>query len=409
MIKAAAKKSDSRMPIAFVLQMATNGLGVARGLARNGIEVVGLDYHPNAPGLYSRYCRPVLCQDPQKHPDGVVEILLKEGKDLQEKGVLYPCSDPFLLLMSRYRKVLSEYFRFMIAPEEIVEGTVDKRQLHYWAEKTGTPYPRTLYPKDLSDLEEIKNQLTYPTFIKPCISHAFHRRFQVKGFVVNNYNELAEKCRLISPTGLEVMFQEVVRGPDTNHYGFATYIGREGRPIGPIAWHKIRQYPKDFGISSLSEIIHDKGIFSLALKFMEGIGYRGIGSIEIKKDQRDGKYRLLDMNARPWAMNIQATKAGINFPLIEYLDLTQESVPELADYKDGIRYHDSLDDIRTYITYRESGSLSFGDWVRSWLGAEVHARFAWDDLKPALVGSGYGVEYAKLFLTLLRSTRAAAG
>jgi hypothetical protein len=52
------------MPAAFVLQMGTNGLGVARSLGREGVRVVGVDFDPRALGFYSRCCQPVLCPEP---------------------------------------------------------------------------------------------------------------------------------------------------------------------------------------------------------------------------------------------------------------------------------------------------------------------------------------------------------
>ena len=92
------------VPVAFVLHMGPNGLGVTRSLAREGIPVVGADFVPNAPGLFSRYCRPLLCPNPAVDPDGTLEFLLKEGEHLKEKGILYACSDVFVLFVSRNRK-----------------------------------------------------------------------------------------------------------------------------------------------------------------------------------------------------------------------------------------------------------------------------------------------------------------
>lgn len=399
-----SRHTREKMPVAFVLQVGALGLGVVRSLGRNGIKVVGFDYDPRAPGLFSKFCRPVLCPDPQTNPEGIVELLVEEGGRLDEKGVLYPCSDPMALVVSRNRRVLGEYFKFMIPSEEILEGTVNKRQLYDWAEKIGIPYPQTFYPKDWSDLEDAKDQISFPVFVKPYYSHLFYRRFQTKGFVIYDYEHLVEKYKLIFPSGLDTMVQRVIPGPDSNMVCVCTYIGRKDVPLGVLVHQKIRQYPKGFGLGALSRTIHDEDLASIGLRFYKGTGYRGIGEIEFKKDEKDGVFNLIELNARPWLQNLQATYAGMNFPLMQYLDLLEQEIDPIEDYRDGVRYYDTINDIKSYLQYRESRSLAFGDWVRSWLGAECHAHFAWDDLRPSLVRSGYGAEFGRLAYGIMRDS-----
>jgi predicted ATP-grasp superfamily ATP-dependent carboligase len=393
------------MPAAFVLQMGTNGLGVTRSLGREGVRVVGVDFDPRALGFSSRYCQPVLCPEPIRDPGGVVEVLIEEADRFKEKPVLYPSTDAFVLLLSRNRKVLEDHFRFAISPDDIIEGLMDKRRLYDWAEKVGTPYPQILCPNNLSDLEGMKDRILYPAFIKPCYSHLWAKRYNNKGFVVNNYREVVERFNSIFPSGLDAMIQTIVQGPESNIVTVSTYIGRKGEPLGAFVHQKIRQCPKDFGVGSLTKSIHDDNLSSEALRFFRGIGYRGIGSLEFKRDERDGKFRLIELNARPWLPNVQATYSGINFPLIQYLDLLERRVEPIRDYKDGVRWFDSIGDLESYWAYRKSGSLSFGDWVRSWLGSECHARFAWDDIRPSLVAAEYGLAYIKLLKRLSQTEK----
>jgi D-aspartate ligase len=394
-----------RMPIAFVLHMGPNGLGVTRSLAREGVQVVGVDYDAKAPGFFSRYCRPLLCPDPRVDPEGTIELLRKEGEKLPEKGVLYACSDMFVLFVSRNRSALSEHFKFMISPEEVLEGMINKRRLYDEAERIGTRYSRTFYPKDWSDLEEIKDRIIFPAFIKPYYSHLWSSRFNNKGFVVKNYQEVVERYKLVFPSGLDTMIQTIVQGPESNIVTVSTYIGRKGEPFGAFVWQKIRQCPKDFGVGSLTKSVHDDDLSSEAIKFFREIGYRGIGSLEFKRDERDGEFRLIELNARTWLQNVQATYSGINFPMIQYLDLLERPIGPIRDYKDGVRWFDSIGDLESYWAYRKSGSLSFGDWVRSWLGSECHARFAWDDIRPSLVAAEYGLTYIKLLNRLSKAEK----
>jgi D-aspartate ligase len=167
------------------------------------------------------------------------------------------------------------------------------------------------------------------------------------------------------------MIQTIVRRPESNIFTVSTYIGRKGEAFGAFIWQKIRQCPKDFDVGSLTTSVHDEKLSSVALRFYKEIGCRGIGSLEFKRDERDGEYRLIELNARPWLQNVQATYSGINFPLIQYLDLLERPVEPIRDYKDGVRWFDSIGDLESYWAYRKSGTLSFGNWVRSWLGGNA--------------------------------------
>ena len=166
---------------------------------------------------------------------------------------------------------------------------------------------------------------------------------------------------------------------------------------------KIRQYPTDFGVGTLMESVTNDEVRELGLRFFRGVNYRGVGSIEFKKDDRDGQYKMIELNARLWQQNVQATYAGINFPLVQYLDLTGQPVEPTTRYKLGVRWFDAIQDFQAYNSLRRNGSLSTIEWVRSWLGSDCYAYFAWDDLKPGWVNSRYGLKYLKLPLLVLRS------
>ncbi len=46
---------------------------------------------------------------------------------------------------------------------------------------------------------------------------------------------------------------------------------------------------------------------------MESIGFDGMGEIEFKFDPRDGKYKILDVNSRPWGWHTLGQAAGVDF------------------------------------------------------------------------------------------------
>jgi predicted ATP-grasp superfamily ATP-dependent carboligase len=342
--------------------------------------------------------------NPSENPDQVVRDLLQLGDTLDMPGILFPTSDAFVLLISRYRDDLCRCFRFALPPSEVLEGILNKRRQYEAAERCGVPIATTFYPSTQSDVEEIQDRIEYPAFIKPLYSHLWQTKFPNKGFLVHNPTELMSTYRAVLKARVEAMVQSIIQGANTNHVKVCGYFDENSHPLALFVTQKIRQYPTDFGVGTLMQSIHNEEVLEFGLRFFRGIGYRGVGSIEFKKDDRDGRYKMIELNARLWQQNIQATVAGVNFPLIQYLHLTGQPVPAVTDFRDGVRWFDAIQDFQAFWTYRKQGKLSVGEWLRSWIGSECFAYFAWDDLKPGWRNSQYGLKYLRLPLHILKNS-----
>ena len=390
--------------VAFVLSLFDTGLGAIRSLGRAGIPVVGLDFDPRNAGFASRYCSARRCPDPIQQPRELVHLLLTEGRRLDEPGILFPASDAFVLFCSRYRNELGRYFRFALPSADILEAVVNKRRQYEMAERVGTPYPATCYPETVGDVQRIKDHLDYPVFIKPCYGHLWRVKFggTHKGFKVQGPEELAARFEEILPTGLRVMVQSIITGPNTNHFKVNAYISATGEPLAVFTLRKIRQYPTEFGVGTLVESVRHPALAELGLQFFRGIGYRGMGSIEFKKDERDGKLKMIELNPRLWQQNAHATACGINFPLVQYLDLTGQAPEPQVEFVEGVKWLDATADFQAFWAYFRRRELTPWAWLRSWRGSRAFATFAWDDLGPFLRANDYGLKYLRLPLYLLR-------
>ena len=83
--------------------------------------------------------------------------------------------------MSRYRAELRRSFLFALPPPSVLEGLVDKWLQHQMAERAGIPCPRTFHPGSMAEVARIKDQIDYPAFLKPCVSHLWAPVFGTKG------------------------------------------------------------------------------------------------------------------------------------------------------------------------------------------------------------------------------------
>jgi predicted ATP-grasp superfamily ATP-dependent carboligase len=124
-------------------------------------------------------------------------------------------------------------------------------------------------------------------------------------------------------------------------------------------------------------------LVELGRRFFEGLNYTGVGSIEFKKDDKDGTFKLIELNPRLWQQNIQATYAGVNFAYINYLDCIGEMVEPSLHFRENVRYVDRIQDFRSFLGNRQRGDVSIYQWLTSVYKADCFAYFAWDDMIPA--------------------------
>jgi D-aspartate ligase len=393
-----------------VLSLFPTGLAAVRSLGRAGVSVRGFDSDRAMPGFASRYCEASLCPDPDRDPERLVEFLLASAPGGDPPPVLFPASDAFVLFVSRHRGRLGTAYAFALPDEEVVEAVVNKRLQYDLAQRAGVPYPATAYPESAEEVDAVAGTLEYPVIVKPYYGHLWRQTFggEHKGFKVTAPDELREVFGRVLPKKIPALVQSVVPGPNTSHYKLCAYVRADGTPSVPFALRKVRQYPPEFGVGTLVESVHDTEVTELGLRFLEKIGYRGIGSIEFKRDARDGSLKLIELNPRLWQQNSLATACGLNYPLVQVLDLEGGPLPQDAGYPAGVRWLDAVADFQSFWAQRKATGAGVASWLASLRGVRAFATFAWDDPRPYLRENGYGLRYARLPLYLYRRRREAA-
>jgi predicted ATP-grasp superfamily ATP-dependent carboligase len=202
-------------------------------------------------------------------------------------------------------------------------------------------------------------------------------------------------------SGQPVLVQSIILGPNTNHYKVCAYLDQSGEPLAVFTLRKIRQYPIEFGVGTLVESVWDEELLHLGLHFMQAIGYRGVGSVEFKRDDRDGKLKLIELNPRLWQQNSQAEASGVDFPLIAYRDMIGERPTPVTTFRRGVKWLDVGADAQAAWDYFRRGELSPRAWLSSFRGVRSFATFALDDPIPFFSNYEYGLKAVRLPLYLL--------
>lgn len=348
-----------------------------------GIPTLGLDADPRLPGFASNQCVSKVCPDPIHQPDELLEFLLAIGNRLEHPAVLLPASDAYFLFLSHFRRQLSEMFLFSLPPDAAIDATVNKRPQYDLAQQLDIPIAQTHYPRSMDDVARIKDDLEYPVFIKPEVGHLWRAVLgNTKGYEVASPQELTARFEVVLQAGLDAMVQSIILGPNTNIFHVNAYIGTQGDLQGLMTLRKIRQFPVDYGVGTCAESLRNPEVVELGMRFFSGLGYRGVGSIEFKRDDRDGRFKFIELNPRFSQQNLLATACGVNLPYIQYMDLVGQPLPPVTHFKEGVKWMDVLFDYYSYKEYASRGEMTFGDWVRSWNRVRSFPVFAPTDLGP---------------------------
>lgn len=394
---------DTRVE-AFVLGMSATGLTAARCLGREGISVKGFDMNPRSAGFRSRYCRAQACPDPLQQPDELVRFLAGQPTGASQKAVLLPTSDLFFLFLSRHRAQLADRFLMNLPSAELAESVVNKRRLYELAAANGTAFPKSYFPATYEEALAVKDSLRYPAFIKPYWGHQWRRYFGGihKGFKVHSPDELMARFREVLDSGHPALVQAYVTSPDDDLFSLSLYVSSTGEVAAAFPRKQVRQYPPNSGTVTLAVSERNPELVATGTHFCRSIGYRGIAGLEFKLDRRDNHYKLLDFNPRLMLSDSLSAYCGANLALMQYLDLTGQSCAPRAEYREGVKWLDSMEDFYSFKQYHQRGELGFKDWLASMRGARVFALFAWDDPLPFLIDRKFGLSYGRILAYAIR-------
>ncbi|HEX5503694.1 MAG TPA: ATP-grasp domain-containing protein [Thermomicrobiales bacterium] len=359
-------------------------LGVVRSLGRRGIPVWALhdEYLLSA---RSRFARRGVPWPADADEAGQRDYLLGLAAAHELDGwTIFPTTDEAAAMLAREHDALAERFRLITPPWEVVRWAHDKRLTHQLAGDADVPAPATRYPRSRADVAGFDG--AFPAVVKPVNSERFNRLTHAKAWQVDDHQALLarydEACALIGVD--QVMVQELIPGGGEAQFSYVALCDG-GRPLASLVARRTRQYPLEFGrTSTYVETIERPEVEDLARRVLAALSYTGVAEVEFKYDRRDGRHKLLDINARNWAWHTLARRAGVDFPYLAWRLAHGEPVAEVRA-RPGVHWVRAVTDLRAVAVQLRRGDLSFPAYLRSLCGPAEYAMFAVDDPLPAVL------------------------
>ncbi|MFX0198988.1 MAG: hypothetical protein ACFFCW_22935 [Candidatus Hodarchaeota archaeon] len=322
-------EKDGKRTAAVVVGLSITGLGTIRSLARSGIRVIGVDSDFRQPSAHTRYCEKVACPDVNSE-DKLLETLISISKENKSKPVLFLSSDTSVLVASENMELLKNYYHFNLPSRSVVKTLMDKAMFSTFAEKNGHQIPKTFVINNLDDVKSLGSEIHYPCIMKPPFrGPTWDSVNRDKAFKVFSEEQLINLYKSHSILTKKFIIQEWIPGPDSEVYFCLLWYNSLSQPVAAFTGRKIMQWPPEMGSTCIAESCNNSIVQDTSIRLLNAVGYKGIGSVEFKRDPRDNVFKITEPTVgRVDLQSEMACYYGINIPLLEYYDCLGLSLPK---------------------------------------------------------------------------------
>jgi predicted ATP-grasp superfamily ATP-dependent carboligase len=234
------------------------------------------------------------------------------------------------------------------------------------------PMPLTRFVESLDGVEEFAREASFPCLIKPIHFRewqkfpAEHSLLNTKVCIATTKAELFAGYRLASSISPRLILQDIIQGDDTTKRVYLSCYDASGQRIANAMFRELRCDPIGFGPASVSEPVIDHEVDEICDRFLRSLEYVGICEIEMKRDTRDGRPKLIEANPRLSGGGDAAPYDGVDLCWLHYLDLIGERVTPVAPLGNDFRHIVLRADASAIPRYLRAGLISWRDILHSY-------------------------------------------
>jgi D-aspartate ligase len=360
-------------------------LAIARTLGRLGVSLyLVAQQGMSTPSWSSRYWAKRIRWDFSRPETESVAFLLAAGASLesahQRRAILLTGSDWAAIFVERNRHLLADRFDFPQPVQPVIDALANKWKLHLLASEHQIPTPMTMCPASQAEVEASVERIGFPLVMKAADPYVADP--PLKTIFYSHKELIREVERQVARRALNLILQEYIPGDVDTVWMCNGYFGLHSGQTVIFTGKKLRQ-ASPTAIASLAICLPNETVATQTRGFMEGVGYQGCVGIGFRYDCRDGRYKLLDVNARvSGVFRLFAGTGGMDVVRACYLDLTGQEVPTTA-LQPGRKWMREEDVVVAALAVR-NGRLSVTEWMRSVRGVRELQWFARDDPMPTL-------------------------
>jgi D-aspartate ligase len=366
------KNSRIDQPPVVVAGAFQTGVVLIRDLVRHNIEACCIDCNASKPGFKTVYGKAHLCPNPDTHPTEWERFMIELAKSIGRKPVLIASSDLFVTAIADHAAALEPHYIVRSASVATQALLATKRRQYEIADMNGLPVPKTRFVQSIEEVRQFAGAAQFPCLMKPVHFREWerfpdgHPLLNQKIALAYSPDEFEAQYRLVESVTPAVVVQEIIEGPDEAKMVYLSCYGQGGRRLGSCMVRELRTTPIYFGSASIVEPISDPETDALCDGFFRSIGYEGLCELELKRDSRDGRVKLIEANPRYSVTADAGTYAGVDLGWLHYLDLIGEPVEPVG--WNGRHFHHIVlrRDVECFRSYLEAGLTTWGGIAKSY-------------------------------------------
>lgn len=276
-----------------------------------------------------------------------IKILNNYAKNKKEKILVISTNETYSLYLARNQKKFASNLVFFKQNEKIIKSLINKENFYKTYKNSVLNFPETYYIDVLKNT--ILPTMNYPVILKPAnVVQYNHIEFEGKKKIYKIFfeKELQETINIIKKSGYNdrMILQEFIPGNDSYLFDSVVYVDTNGK-VKVISFAQIGiQERKKSVVGNAAALINGLNTFdgnveetkSNIIKFMEKLGMNGFFEIDMKYDDRDKKFKVLEINARQGRCSYYLVPLEANLVQIMVDDLIFHKELTFKDLKDKI-------------------------------------------------------------------------
>jgi len=318
-------KNVNNLPVFVTFGWCRSSYAVVWSLGRRGIDVHVGDASALAMSRFSRYCKsftklPNFFIEPERYFERVCEALKRTGAK-----VLLPGHED-VGIFCRHRDDLPSEVRIALPEWDCYRIAEDKFAVLDVAQQAGCPVPHTTKVASLAELKDMTRTTTYPIVIKARTGNS------AKGVrIVHDKDEQADMFKeLVQTFGLFHERWPIVQEFLPGEAAGVCVLYDHGRCVVSFAERYLRcKEQGKFGTSTLRETYDNHQLISNAISIMDKLEWHGVAHLDFVAD-KNGEFRLIEINPRPWGALALAMFSGVDFPYFWYIAAINEYKLDLS-------------------------------------------------------------------------------
>lgn len=306
---------------------------------------------------------------------GIMAAIAQKYRTPGKTLLLIGTNDLYVRLIIENAAILKEYFVFNYISEDLMNQLQVKSNFYKLCAEHGIDTPTT-YFYDCRSAEPFEEQMMYPVIVKPSNGIVYNlNKFdgQQKVYKVENPRELQSVIKTIVDSGYdeELIIQDFIPGDDTYMWDSVIYASSKGKTQLVTFAQVVLQEHTVTAIGNYTALItrYNKEMMVKLQNFLEAVGYNGFANFDLKFDERDGKFKVFEVNIRQGRSSYYVTALGHNMA---------------SSFVDDLIYH-----VEKPVTYLNEEFL-FTVVPKIVLRKFVHNKAVQKDIKDLLKKGKYG-------------------